>query len=153
MTKIGRPTKFKEEYIEQAYKLTMLGFTDSDLASFFEVDESTINNWKNDYPEFLESLKKGKAIADAEVAMKLYARAMGYKTQEFREEDSKTVVVTKEVAPDTTAQIFWLKNRQPKLWRDKQEIDNISTDGSMSPVRELSDEELLKIANNSRTGS
>lgn len=58
--KVGRPTYFKEEYVELAYKYCLLGATDKDLAQFFEVTETTINNWKNDHPEFFESIKKGK---------------------------------------------------------------------------------------------
>lgn len=156
MKQNGRPTKFKEEYIELAYNYCLLGATDQDLAKFFEVEERTINNWKHDFPEFFQSIKKGKVDADALVARSLFKRAMGYTCKELKEEESehgiKNTVTTKEVAPDTTAQIFWLKNRQPAMWRDKQEVDNISSDGSMSPtknVRELSDEELERIASES----
>lgn len=129
----GRPTKYKEDYDKQAYKLCLLGSTDKDLADFFEVDESTINNWKIDYPSFFESIKKGKQSADANVADRLYQRAMGF-THESEEikvlsmgngEGSviERVPITKVYAPDPTSAIFWLKNRQPKKWRDKQEID------------------------------
>lgn len=156
MKQNGRPTKFKEEYIELAYNYCLLGATDQDLAKFFEVEERTINNWKHDFPEFFQSIKKGKVDADALVARSLFKRAMGYTYKELKEEESeqgiKNTTTTKEVAPDTTAQIFWLKNRQPAMWRDKQEVDNISSDGSMSPartVRELSDEELERIASES----
>ena len=152
----GRPTKFKEEYIELAYNYALLGAIDKDLARMFDVSETTINAWKKEHEEFSEALKKGKYEADAQVARSLFKRAMGYTYKELKEEESehgiKNTVTTKEVAPDTTAQIFWLKNRQPAMWRDKQEIDNTSSDGSMSPartVRELSDEELERIASES----
>ena len=139
----GRPTKYEIKYNAQAYKHCLLGATDKDLADLFEVEETTINNWKIEFPKFFESIKKGKDKADAEVASKLYRRAMGYKfdevtfekvdgkinlelttTGEIKTEDSyKKKVVTKEVASDVTAAIFWLKNRQKKYWRDKTEID------------------------------
>ena len=122
----GRPSDYKPEYTEQVYKLCLLGAIDKDLADFFEVEESTINNWKHDFPEFLESIKKGKRKADANVAERLYKKAMGYQHKEdkiFQYEGQPVIVPTmKKYAPDTTAAIFWLKNRQPKAWREKQEI-------------------------------
>lgn len=124
----GRPTKYKEEYAKQAYKLCLLGSTDEDMADFFEVSKSTINNWKHDYPEFLDSIKRGKISADATVASRLYKRAIGYEHDEdkiFNNQGEPLIVPTKKhVQPDTTAAIFWLKNRQPKMWRDKQEIEH-----------------------------
>jgi len=98
----GHPTDYKPEYAEQARKLCLLGYTDKELADFFEVVEATINNWKHAHPEFLESIKNGKVFADTDVVTSLYDKATD---------------------GDTTAMIFWLKNRQPKKWRDKQEID------------------------------
>jgi hypothetical protein len=128
MAELGRPTKYKEEYDLQAYKLCLLGHTDKELANFFEVDESTINNWKLDYPNFFESIKKGKEIADADVTDSLFKRATGYNAPDtdikmFEGQIIKTDLV-KHYPPDPTAMIFWLKNRQPKKWRDKQEVDN-----------------------------
>ena len=124
----GQPTKYKDEYAKQAYKLCLLGSTDEDMADFFEVSKSTINNWKHDYPEFLDSIKRGKISADATVASRLYKRATGYEHDEdkiFNNNGEPLVVPTvKHVQPDTTAAIFWLKNRQPKMWRDTQNIDH-----------------------------
>lgn len=121
---IGRPTKYKTEYNEQAYKLCLLGHTDEELASFFEVDVSTIHRWKLEYPDFCDSIKKGKEIADADVSVSLYQRALGYSHDDV---DIKAVngeivetPVIKHYPPDPTSMIFWLKNRQPKKWRDKQ---------------------------------
>ena len=124
---IGRPSSYKDEFAEWALKLTRLGATDKDLAECFEVSEQTINTWKKAYPAFLESIKGGKAHADAEVASKLFHRATGY---EHPEDDIRAVngeiVITptvKHYPPDTTAAIFWLKNRRPDLWRDKVESE------------------------------
>ncbi|MBC9130714.1 terminase [Frischella sp. Ac13] len=134
---MARPTNYREEYAEQARKLCLLGYTDKQLADFFNVSEQTINTWKTKYPEFLESIKKGKAIADVEVVESLYKRAIGIEYDEIElKTDGKAKskrVVKKFIPPDTTAQIFWLKNRQPKIWRDKQEVDHQSSDGTMSP--------------------
>ena len=133
----GRPTKYKPEFAEQVYKLASEGFTDRKMAGFFKVDERTINNWKDKHPEFFQSLKKGKDEFDSDVIEKALAkRAAGYKYKEItraisKKPDRKTgkaklVIikeVTKEVAPDPTSMIFWLKNRRPDRWRDKQSID------------------------------
>lgn len=119
----GCPGKFKPEYVEQTYKLCLLGATDAELADFFHVEEKTINNWKLEYPEFLQSIKRGKEIADAEVAHSLYKRAKGYRYREVTHEDFEIKKeVEKEVPPDTGACMAWLKNRQRKKWTDTKEI-------------------------------
>ncbi|WGL77951.1 terminase [Serratia marcescens] len=134
---MARPTKYQEAYAEQARKLCLLGYTDAELASFFEVSESTINNWKLEHHEFLESIKKGKAVADGEVASTLFNRAIGYTAKEKREEKTadgfKEVDAEKHVPGDVTAMIFWLKNRQKDKWREKQDVNHTSDDGSMTP--------------------
>lgn len=126
--KVGAPSLYKIEYNEQVYKICLLGATDSEIGDFFNVTETTINNWKIEFPEFFESIKRGKQIADAKVAQSLYNRALGYEHEEdkiFNDQGSPLIVpTTKHYPPDTTAAIFWLKNRQPSKWRDKQEIDN-----------------------------
>lgn len=129
-SKAGRPTKYIDSYPKQAYKLCLLGATDKDLATFFEVVESTINEWKLTHAEFSESIKKGKVLADAVIAKSLYHRAKGYshKDVDIRVVDKEIIQtdIIKHYPPDTTAAIFWLKNRQPQSWRDKQEVDHTS---------------------------
>ena len=125
-TKIGRPSEYKPEYCIQAGKLCKLGATDKGIADFFDVSETTINNWKVGYPEFLESIKSAKQYSDDEVVKSLYKRALGYEFEERKDESGdngkKISITTKQMAGDTTAMIFWLKNRQPGQWRDKQEV-------------------------------
>jgi hypothetical protein len=129
----GRPTKYKAEYAEQAYKLCLLGSIDKDLANFFEVTESTINEWKLKYPKFSESIKRGKDQADAVIAESLFHRAKGYShpDTDIRVVNGqiKMTKITKHYPPDTVAGIFWLKNRQKKNWRDKVEHGFTDTDG------------------------
>jgi hypothetical protein len=119
----GRPTLYKKEYDEQARKLCLLGATDADLADFFKVNEDTVHEWKKRHPSFSESIKSGKTIADADVADRLYQRAMGYEHADVHVSNYQgeiTLTPIKKIhAPDTTAAIFWLKNRQGKHWRDK----------------------------------
>lgn len=109
-------------------KLCKLGLVDKEIAKFFEISEQTLNNWKAKHPEFMESLKGAKTFADAEVAAKLFHRATGYEHPEIdiRVIDGQIIQtqLIKHYAPDTTAAIFWLKNRRPDLWRDKLEADS-----------------------------
>ena len=124
----GRPSKYCEEFPEQARKLCLLGATDAELADFFEVAESTINEWKLAHKEFSESIKKGKQQADANVADRLYQRAMGFEHDDVHVSNYQGEVtltpIRKIHAPDTGAAVFWLKNRQSKKWREKQEVEH-----------------------------
>ena len=119
--KRGRPSAFKSSYVAQAAKLAQLGLTDAEIANFFGVAECTLHRWKGEFPEFCESLKAGKSIADERVERSLYARAIGYEHEEIdirviNHQIVKTKL-TKFYPPDTTAGIFWLKNRRPDKWR------------------------------------
>jgi hypothetical protein len=125
---VARPSKYKPEYAEQARKICQLGATDQQLADFFEVSCSTLNLWKIEHPEFSESLKLGKELPDSKVEHSLYMRAVGYSHPEddIRVIENQIVVTPtiKHYPPDTTACIFWLKNRRPDLWRANPDIDN-----------------------------
>ncbi len=135
----GRPTKFKDEYIEQAEKLCKLGATDIEVADFFDVDVRTLYRWKGEHPSFCQSLRVGKEVADDRVERSLYARANGY---EHDEVDIRVVSgavvqtpIRKYYPPDTTAAIFWLKNRRPAEWREKVENVLSNPDGSALGIR------------------
>jgi hypothetical protein len=119
----GRPSKFKTEFVKQAAKLAGLGATDREMADFFEVSEQTFNTWKLTHPDFLESLKLGKDASDDRVEQSLYRKALGYsfdseKIFHYQGQVVRTACV-EHVPPDTTACIFWLKNRRHEQWRDK----------------------------------
>jgi len=124
--KRGRPSSFDPKYPEQAKRLASLGATDREIAEFFGVSEQTLNTWKHAHPEFLDALKTGKGPADQRVEASLYRRATGYTydaVKIFQFKGREVVVPYQEhVPPDTTACIFWLKNRKPKEWRDKIEL-------------------------------
>ena len=99
------------------------GLTDEQIAKNIGIATSTFYEWKKKELEFSEALKKGKEVIDFEVENALLKRALGYEYEEETYENGiLTKKVKKQVAPDTTAQIFWLKNRQVKKWRDKVEI-------------------------------
>ena len=122
----GRPTVYKDEYCIQAEKLCKLGATDAEIADFFGIVESTLYKWKTEKDDFSEALKRGKLHADANVAQRLYERALGFEheSEEIKVVDGaiERVPIQKIYPPDTTAAIFWLKNRQPSKWRDRQEL-------------------------------
>lgn len=129
-----RKTKYKPEYDRQAKLLAEKGLTDVEMAEFFEVAESTFHLWKKKNPSFSESLKAGKVFSDAKVVESLYERALGreyteIKTEEKEGDQPKTTKTTRLISADTTAAIFWLKNRQPDQWREKAHQDiNLNVD-------------------------
>lgn len=124
----GRPSKFKPEFVEQAHKLAALGATDREVAEFFGVEERTLHRWKHEHEEFCQSLKVGKDEADDRVEQSLYRRAVGYTCDDVHFSAYEGCVTAtpyvKHHPPDTTAAIFWLKNRRKADWRDKQEVEH-----------------------------
>lgn len=132
------------------------GLTIEQISKNLGISKVTFYKYMNEHNELSERLKKGKEVVDIEVENALLKRALGYKYNEVTKELFKdketgeeelkvTKVVTKEVVPDTTAQIFWLKNRKPEDWRDKKDIEH---SGNLNnPYEGLTKEELLKIAN------
>jgi hypothetical protein len=144
----GRPTKYQEEFPAQAAKLCKLGATDRELADFFQVTESTLNLWKIKYPEFSESLKLGKDEADKRVEHSLFHRATGYSHPDVHVSNFQGAVtltpIIKHYPPDSTACIFWLKNRKPEEWRDRIDIEaNVrNVDVSAEPLPQEAWDEL-----------
>lgn len=134
---VGRPTTYKPEYAKQVATLCQLGATDAQLADFFGCSVSTLNLWKVRHPEFSSSIRLAKDKADELVEQSLFKRAMGYEHDEvdIRVIDGQVVQtpLRKAYPPDTTAMIFWLKNRRPAEWRDK--IDQELTGPNGGPVQ------------------
>lgn len=98
------------------------GLTDEQIAENCGIAVRTLYEWKNRFPQIMQALKKGKDWADVQVENALFRRAIGYEYDEVTYEDGmETKRVKKRVGGDVTAQIFWLKNRRPDLWRDKRE--------------------------------
>lgn len=99
------------------------GLTDEQVAKNIGINRDTLYRWKKDYPDISDALKRGKEVVDRQVENALLRRALGYEYDEVTFEDGDEVKrVRKQVVPDTTAQIFWLKNRKPEDWRDKQDV-------------------------------
>lgn len=144
-----------EEGLLQLEAWARNGLTDEQIAANIGISRSTLNEWKNRFSDISDTLKRGKEIVDIQVENALLKRALGYTYKEITREAQfnpqteqyemvVTKEVTKEVVPDTTAQIFWLKNRKPEEWRDKKDVEH---SGSVNnPFAALSTEQLLKLA-------
>lgn len=122
------------------------GLTDEQIASNMGIGYSTLQTWKTKYQDIQDTIKKGKEVIDRQVENALLKRALGYKYDEVTIEGGvETKRVTKEVVPDTTAQIFWLKNRKPDAWRDKKDVDLAGELNTNNPFEGLTTEELKKL--------
>lgn len=130
-------TSYKNDvlpYLERIKAWARDGATDEIICKKLNIAQSTFYKYKNEHLEFADALKKGKEDIDIKVENALLKRALGYSFEEVTKERvidvegneglKVTKIVRKQMAPDTTAQIFWLKNRKPDVWRDRQEISN-----------------------------
>lgn len=127
------------------------GLTDEQIAKNMGVRTSTLYDWKKKYSEISESLKRGKEVVDRQVENALLKKALGYSyTETTRELVGTKMLLTKEIVkevqPDTTAQIFWLKNRRPDMWRDRKDFETKVDVNQQDPFKDMTKEELLKIA-------
>lgn len=105
------------------------GLTDEQIAHNMGVSRKTLAEWKKKYGDISDTLKRGKEIVDYEVENALLKKALGYTVKEQKlTKDGELIEIEREIPPDTTAQIFWLKNRRPDKWRDKVENVNINED-------------------------
>ena len=102
------------------------GLTDEQIAHNMGISRKTLAEWKKKYGDISDTLKKGKDVVDIQVENALLKRALGYVSKEQKvTKDGEIIELEKEIPPDTTAQIFWLKNRKPDKWRDK--VENVNT--------------------------
>ena len=100
------------------------GLTDEQISEKMGINRRTLTDWKSKYDPISLTLKKGKEVVDRQVENALLKRALGYTYEEITYEGGvETKRVVKEVVPDTTAQIFWLKNRKREMWMDRQNIE------------------------------
>jgi len=165
-------TKKTEIDYDRLYEIAQEGLTLAEISKIFEVSERTLYRWINNDPKLCQTLNAAKLIADKRVEDSLYKRALGYKYDEVTYEKVKigglgadindegeiesikhtdcykTKIVTREIPPDVTAQIFWLKNRKPDEWRDKKEFDYKENKKITITVTEIPLEERKEIINN-----
>lgn len=133
------------------------GLTNEQIAHNIGVARKTLQDWVSKYSDISDALKRGKEVVDRQVENALLKRALGYQYDEVtreivfdeisqKDELTVTKIVTKEVAPDTTAQIFWLKNRKPNEWRDRKDIEHSGGIATHNPFEGLTEEQLRKLA-------
>lgn len=117
------------------------GLTEADICKNIGIATVTLWDWKKKYPNISNALKKGKEVADIIIENALYKKATGYnvslaKTFKVKEviynENGKKIKETEKlvvgydemhIPADTTAQIYWLNNRKPEVWRNRKEIE------------------------------
>ncbi len=169
---VGRPTEYDPKYCEQANKLCKLGATDEEMADFFDVSVTTLNNWKEKHPEFLLSIREGKEVADMEVVNNLYngcfdraiVEEQAFKVKEVSYDENgkrceservEVVSVARAVPGDYRSQQFWLRNRKSKNWREKIETEHsgIVTTAGADIVKNLSDGALKELREAHNTDS
>lgn len=170
----GRPTAYRAAFCKVAQAMVKLGATDREVAEAIGISERTLHEWKHKHPKFLQSLNKAaKKPANKRVEVSLYRRATGYSFDaeeivpydhviEHRGPDGKIthiertkavlrVPVVKHVPPDTTAIIYWSKNRDPDRWRDKRDLTLANPPGkrfrteALPPEPELIGEYLARL--------
>ena len=111
----GRPTKFEPWMIRVGAVISALGGINKDFAQAFDIQERTVDAWLAEDTEFSRVIKSAKEDADAQVVKALFKRATGYDHND------------QHIPAHPTSQIFWLKNRQRELWRDKVEHEHAGT--------------------------
>lgn len=125
MSQRGRPTSYQPEHPDLARRLCQLGGTNDELASFFEVSRSTIDEWLRVHPEFADAVRRGRDVIDMAVAEKLLSRAMGYthegKKYQLHRGEEKEVRHVVHYPPDVQACVFWLRNRRRRYWQERAE--------------------------------
>ena len=135
MSKGGRKGKYHDWITDDGLKKLEAwardGLTDEQVAKNIGINRTTLYDWKNRFPDIDNALKRGKEVVDIEVENKLLQKAMGLEYEEtdtwveevYGVQKKRIKKIKKMALPDTTAQIFWLKNRKPAEWRDKQHIE------------------------------
>lgn len=138
---MARPSKYNKKYhLPWIRGLARQGLTVEEIAKELEVAKKTIYNWMEEDEELLHALNEGRALADSKVEDALFRRAMGGITKETKkiiaysdkgeQSISKIEITEREVMPDATACIFWLKNRKPNCWRDRRDMEVTESDDS-----------------------
>lgn len=124
----GRPSKFNERLAQRIMALAKKGFTDREIAEECGIALSTLKLWKGRHKGFSAALNASKNVANEMVEAALFQRAIGYSHPDTKifvtEHGIHTETVTKHHPPSEDAAKFWLKNRAPKRWREKQEVEH-----------------------------
>lgn len=138
----GRPSKFNDTIRDKIIQLAESGKTNEQIAEIIGVHVRTLENWQGKHPQLLWAIRESKQMADELVEASLFSRAVGYTHSEEKAFCSEGVVIThdtqKHYPPDVQAAMFWLKNRQPDKWREKQPGEDdkkITLDGEIKVAK------------------
>jgi len=151
-----KPHQYREDFVRQVFYLSLLGATDKQMVEILGCSVSAFEHWKRTKPDFLESMQRGKAIADAHVAHSLFQSAIGYShpdsvvlTNRVRKRNDEGKVIeeyteplivetVKHYPPNVTAAIKWLSVRQPDKWAEKSRLE-VSGNVTVSHQLDFSD--------------
>ena len=125
--KLGRPSVFSDAVIQKIIELYKEGRTEQQVADIIGVHVDTIRKHKKSNDSFLWASKEAKQIADEMVEASLFKKAIGFNYYEEQSTKDGVLALQKYCAPDTKAQIFWLKNRKSDDWKDRVEVEQKST--------------------------
>jgi transposase-like protein len=152
----GRPSMYDPGFhppLAQLY--AKHGYTENEIALEFGISQRTLYTWKHEHEEFLQSISDGKNFSDDRVEMSLYERANGYKWKEevaIKVKDGKDkehieiIEVERTIPPDPPSVSLWLRNRRPKQWRERVEIDSrVNVTESIIDTNKLDDETKQKL--------
>lgn len=152
--KRGRLSKRRLLNVDIAYNLAEKGNHIAEIAEIIGVSTQSIYNWMHKDEKLFDAIKRGRKIADARVEDSLYKRAMGYEYDEVKNKViivngkpsnmAERTIIKKEVLADVTAQIFWLKNRQPETWRDRVDPSTLVDKSKHYHYTQISDEKLIE---------
>jgi len=147
----GRPSKFNDVYIDQAYIICAnLGLTMDELAPIFQCHVTTLYNWQAEQPKFRDALVRGREEFDtSQVKNAMRERALGYSHPDVHITNYKGLitktVITKHYAPDTQAGVFWLTNRDPERWKNKQDVKTDITSNGKTICQPIEADQALKM--------
>lgn len=114
------PLVFLPDYLDQVKAVAMQGLSDSEMAEQFGIPKTLISKWKKFYPAFEEAIEKGRTMADVAVVQALHKKAIGFDYHKDVISQGEVFTIQHVVEPETNAIKYWLNNRQPKHWGDKQ---------------------------------
>lgn len=141
-----------QEWLKEENLIVLTGWarnlTDADIAANIGITPQTLVEWKKKHPKIREALREGREVVDTKVENALLKAALGYEYTEYIiDTDGKKKAVKKQMPPNVTAMIFWIKNRRPQQWRDKREVAFDGDVNVKNPYEGLTTEELRKLAN------
>ena len=150
----GRPSKLDDKMKGRLKKLYLKGFTDAEVCHAVDITDNSLQSWKKKHPEFFGDLKDWKLEADKSIERSLRERAEGFLCPETKAQWVQDAIgggrweyaeMIKHYPPDPTSMIFWLKNRQPDKWRDKQELDVNASVVATVKLDEKDKEDIVKL--------